>query len=96
MAVRLDRKGIVEVLKSAGMVREIRDVTEQVADNARRQGHAVHSGEPLPVEASVVITDRAHGSVTIAHPAGIGMQAKYGVLTKAAAEAGLEVTERKT
>jgi hypothetical protein len=92
--VRLDHKGLAEVLRSAEVRREIAELTEQVADNARAQGHTVSSGEPLPVEASVVTTDRAHGSVTIAHPAGVGMQAKYGVLTKAAAAAGLEVTEK--
>lgn len=93
-SVRLDHKGLREVLRSAAMLHEIADVTEAVAENARAQGHSVTFGEALPVEASVILTDRAHGQVTITHPAGIGMQAKYGVLTKAAAAAGLDVTEK--
>jgi hypothetical protein len=49
-------------------------------------------------EARVIVddytTDRAASAVTIAPPAGLPLQAKYGSLTKAAGSAGLEVTER--
>lgn len=36
-------------------------------------------------------TGRPRGMVTIAHPGGLAMQAKRGVLTKAAAENGLDI-----
>ena len=36
-------------------------------------------------------TDRAGGTVNIASPAGLALQAKFGILTKAAAAAGMEV-----
>jgi hypothetical protein len=89
--VRLDSRGIREVMKSAEMAAEVRDVAEQIADNALSQGHRVSSGEALPVKVDTYTTDRAAASVTLNHPAGMGMQAKYGVLTKAAGDAGLEV-----
>jgi ribosomal protein S10 len=89
--VRLDRAGIAELMRSADMAREVRDVAEQIADNARRQGHRVENGDALPVEVESYTTDRAAAAVRLAHPAGIGMQAKYGVLTKATGDAGLEV-----
>jgi len=94
--VKLNHAGIAEILKSTEMHRLIQDVTESVADNVREQGITVGNlkgnGEmSLPVEASVITTDRAHGSVLIAHPAGIAVQAKHGALTKAASEAGLQV-----
>jgi hypothetical protein len=36
-------------------------------------------------------TDRARAEVWLAHPSGLAVQAKHGLLTKAASEAGLEV-----
>ena len=39
--------------------------------------------------------NRARATVTIAHPAGLAMQAKHGTLTKAAAAAGLTVKGKK-
>lgn len=91
--VRPDLRGYSEILKRV-MQEPIRELSEQVADNARRQGHRTSSGADLPIDSKVVTTDRAHGIVAITHPAGVGMQAKHGVLTKAATEAGLEVTEK--
>ena len=94
--VKLNHAGIAEVLKSTEMHRLIQDVTESVANNVREQGITVGdfrgNGEiALPVKSDVTTTDRAHGSVLIAHPAGIAVQAKHGALTKAASEAGLQV-----
>jgi hypothetical protein len=86
--IRLDHRGIGEQMKSPEMLGAIRTVTEGVA--ARLRGL-----EPnYPVAADVTTTDRAHGRVTISHPAGAAVQAKRGSLTKAAAAAGLEVKPR--
>ena len=95
--VKIDHGGIAAILKSGEMHALIQSVTDQVAENVREQGIRVgdRDGGPrevdLPVIAKVITTDRAHGSVLIAHPAGIAVQAKHGALTKAASEAGLEV-----
>lgn len=89
-----------EVLTGAPMQAAITEATEAIAENARAMGIKVgdRDGGPrevdMPVETRQRITDRAHGSVTITHPAGQAVQAKHGALTKAAAEAGLGVTAR--
>lgn len=92
--VRLDHAGLAQALKSAEMAEAVRARADEVAENARGQGLTASGGESIPVEVEEYTTDRAAASVTLAHAAGMGMQAKYGVLTKAAAEAGLEVTEK--
>lgn len=89
--ITLDRDGIKSMLRSAGVRREVNQLAHKVAGAARAQGHTVTSGEALPIKVDEYTTDRAAAAVTITHPAGIGMQAKHGVLTKAAAAAGLTV-----
>lgn len=42
----------------------------------------------VPILFSVHTTDRAAGIVTLAHPAGLALEAKYGYLAQAAAAAG--------
>lgn len=78
MAFELNLEGGAEVLKELS-AGVIADLTQQIADAA---------GEGATVEMST--TDRARGSVSV--PA--DRQAIDGVLTKAAAAAGLEVTLR--
>lgn len=89
--VRLDRRGVGSVLKSDAVGRAIDALAEDVADNVRSQGLTVSDGSDLPVTVTPHTTDRRAASVALAHPAGIAMQAKYGALTKAASDAGLEV-----
>lgn len=93
--VRIHSPGIASVAKSREVAAEVTKLAESVAENLRRQGHMVE-GVPgavsLPVEVSSYTTDRARSSVTIAHPSGKAVQAKHGALTRAAAEAGLEVS----
>lgn len=74
-----------------------REAAEAVADNVRSQGIRVGDQDggsyevPLPVAVSMYETDRAHAVVVLEHAAGDAVQAKHGALTKAAAEAGLDV-----
>lgn len=82
MNFKLDRKGGAEVLKQL-VADEIHALAQQVAKNAQKDADATN--EVVWVHESV--TDRARASVTV--PA--GLQAKDGVLTRAAAAAGLEV-----
>lgn len=95
--VRLDSAGLRKVLNSAEMRRVVAGACEAVKANVEAQGIRVGDQDggkheiPLPVTAKVVTTDRAHGLVTLAHPAGLSVQAKHGALTKAAAQAGLDV-----
>lgn len=91
--VRLDHAGLESQLKSTEMAEAVRAKADEVADNVRAQGLTASGGESISVEVTAYTTDRAAASVALAHPAGLGIQAKYGALTKAAADAGLEVTE---
>ena len=99
--IRLDHAGIAAILKSAEMAAAVKAAADSVADNVRAQGVKVgdHDGGPrerdLPVSVQMVTTDRAHAIVAITHPSGEAVQAKHGVLTKAAAQAGLDVREAK-
>lgn len=80
-----------EVLKSSEAAALVRGRAEKIAENARGQGHTTSDGQPLPIVVESGVTDRQRASVTIAHPSGMAMQAKHGVLTTAAASVGLEV-----
>lgn len=92
--VRLASRGIEAIAKSSEVRREVTALAEKVADNVRSMGIRVE-GVPgdvaLPVEVTSYITDRARSSVTIKHASGAAVQAKHGALTKAAAQAGLDV-----
>lgn len=95
--VRLDRRGIAALAKSREVTTETLRAAEMVADNIRAQGVRVE-GIPgniaLPVTVTMFETDRAHAVVALAHPSGEAVQAKHGSLTKAAAQAGLDVRSR--
>lgn len=94
--VKLNHAGIAALLKSSELQALVTGAADEVAANVRGLGITVGDftgpGEiPLPVEVSTTVTDRAHARVTIAHPAGVAVQAKHGALTQAAAAAGLDV-----
>lgn len=95
--IRLNSKGVAAILKSTEMHRAVQDAAEKVAANVKAQGIKVgdKDGGPrereLPVTVTMTTTDRAKALVTLAHPAGQAVQAKHGALTKAAAQAGLDV-----
>lgn len=93
--IELDHGGIAEILKSAAVGAMVDEAASQVAANVEAQGQMVNGGrDVLPVVLDSYVTDRQARSVTLAHPAGLAVQAKHGTLTRAAADAGLEVTER--
>ena len=86
----LDSDGIEAVLLSD----EVAEVIDALAEAI-----AVDVEAALPVDVEEVVadsytTDRAAASVTIKDPRGRIYQARDGVLTTAAAAAGLEVVER--
>ena len=95
--MKIDRAGIGAIAKGVEMAALIGDLAERVAESVQAQGIKVgdRDGGPreiaLPVRVSQQTTDRARATVTLAHPAGIAVQAKHGALTKAASEAGLQV-----
>jgi hypothetical protein len=92
--VRLDHRGLGSVLKSGEMAEVVEGVADRVADNVASQGLTTEAGATVTAEVTGYTTDRAAAAVTIDGPWGLPMQARHGVLTKAAAAAGLEVTEQ--
>lgn len=85
---KLDHGGIAAVLKSAPVASAVRAIAEQVAGGVRSQ----KPGTDVVVDSYT--TDRAAASVTIRDVRAQLWQVRDGVLTRAAAAAGLEVTER--
>ncbi|GAA1306031.1 hypothetical protein [Saccharothrix xinjiangensis] len=88
----LDRDGVRELLNSDGFQDAVQAAADQVGAVARGAGHRATSGEPLPVE---VFDDPRHDrvgvTVAVHHPAGVGIEARYGLLKRAAEATGLEV-----
>lgn len=95
--VKLDHKGIEEVMVGPGVTALIAAKAREVAANASAM---LPSDVPVTVRAYEYKPKGRYGrrsarSVAIAHPSGLARQVKYGTLTKAAAAAGLEVRERR-
>ncbi|GAA4527456.1 hypothetical protein [Amycolatopsis samaneae] len=91
--ITIDSDGARELLNSPEVAEAIRAAAHRVAATADAQGHRVKNKERLPV--TVVTedpTDRVSATVAIAHPAGVGMEARYGLLKRAAEANGFEVT----
>lgn len=83
---RLDHAGIAEILKSGDMASAVRDIAEGIA---ARVAASVEADEGVVVDEYV--TDRAAASVTIRDAQAMLWQVRDGVLTQAAAAAGVEV-----
>lgn len=94
MSVRLHPGALAALAKSAEVQDALNEAAERVADRVRAQSIGVGGEDfspseiPLPVE---VKPWKDGPSVILAHPAGLAVQAKHGVLTKAAAAEGLEM-----
>jgi len=82
--IKMDSKGFAEMLRSLSA--EVKAAADAIAANVDARGK--------PVEVRTYETDRAAASVSIAHPAGLAIQAKHGALTQAAASVGLEVRSK--
>jgi hypothetical protein len=91
--IYLDTAGVAEVLKSAEVADEIEALAEDIRGIAEEDPSVV--AHDVPVEVEPYTTDRAAVGVTLQHPAGMGIEAKYGVLASAAGEIGLKVKRRK-
>jgi hypothetical protein len=87
MSVRLDHDGIRDILKSQPVADAVHELASKIAS-------AVAGETGADVVVDDYTTDRAASSVTIRDAAGKLWQVRDGVLTKAAAAEGLEVTEQ--
>lgn len=93
--IKLDSAGMLEMLKSAEVAAAIHERAEAVANAVRSDPNIVRRGIADEVSVDDYKTDRAASSVTITHPAGLGMEGKHGVLSRAARAVGLEVKAKK-
>ncbi|MFE4691265.1 hypothetical protein ACFRH6_14545 [Streptomyces sp. NPDC056749] len=86
--LELDPAGIREFLGGA----EVRALVDGVAEDLRARVRA-----RLPpgtrVEIKAYTTDRGAASVTVADVRGMAWQARHGILTRSAGEAGIEVKD---
>ncbi|MDP5182176.1 hypothetical protein QOZ88_05965 [Blastococcus sp. BMG 814] len=90
--IRIDPAGVAEVLRSREMAAAVDDLAEQLADQVR--AGITDPDIAATVDVDSYLTDRAAAAVTIAHPAGLPIQAKHGTLTAAASALGLDVRSR--
>lgn len=99
--VTLNRKQLAARLKDDDIRRAVRAVAEQVKDNVEAQGIKVGDRDDgkhehdLPVTINSQTTDRAREVVVLPHAAGLAVEAKHGVLVKAASAAGLKVKPKR-
>jgi hypothetical protein len=87
--LRLDHKGLAEVLKWETLAVDTMAAARRIAEGAH---HTTRQG--VTVRATVIrrrTTDRVGAVVALSHPAGAAIEAKYGVLAKAASAAGMPV-----
>lgn len=90
--VRLSSPGMRAILKS-------REVADAVSDEAASIAASLSSAEPvqrhgIEVRDYTATTDRAVAGVVLAHPAGARVEAKYGLLVRAARASGLDFRRR--
>ena len=91
MTFVLRRGALEEIAASKAMRAGMKEAGEAIKDNIDRLRIMVEH-EPGDIKLPVEVDD--DGSVTLAHPAGLAVQAKHGALSKAAGDAGLEVGGR--
>lgn len=92
--VKLNSPGMAEMLKSAAVAAAVHAAAEATAANLRSDGAMTRLNITDAVAVNDYTTDRAATSVTITHPAGMGVEGKHGTLTTAARHAGLEVNKK--
>ncbi|QPX61713.1 hypothetical protein SEA_BUNKER_10 [Gordonia phage Bunker] len=89
----LDRRGVGDILSSPeahdlvnGLAGQMRDIIDDYVND--------DPDDDIDVIVESYTTDRAGAAITIAHPRGRQLQAEHGILTRAAAQLGLEVRSR--
>ena len=86
VTLKIDHKGIAELLKSAQMRKMVDEAAGKIAGEVRSKVAA-----DVPVAVEPYTTDRAAAAVVITDARGMVYQAQGGVLTKAAAAIGADV-----
>jgi len=95
--VRLDSKGISEILNSGAVASITKGMADQVAASARASDSVQRHAMEVVVDQYTtkgMRSDRTAASVTLKHVLGKPSEGKYGILTSSAGGLGLEVTRR--
>jgi len=90
VGIELDYEAIGEILRVACR-RPVNALGRAVAEAA---GGDANLPDNATVTSRGFTTDRAVAVVRLNHPEGVALQAKYGILTRAASANGLEVVEK--
>ncbi|NDK91038.1 hypothetical protein GYA93_15810 [Gordonia desulfuricans] len=85
----LNRGDVRKILQGDAVAAVVSEAAEQIADGVRDI-----VDDDMEVQVYPYVLDRAGANVVIAHPGGLGMQAKRGAFTRAAARLGLQVKKR--
>ncbi|WNN93967.1 hypothetical protein SEA_NITRO_11 [Arthrobacter phage Nitro] len=96
--IRLDSRGIAEVLNSA----KVYAATQALASSVASAVDASADGKPIDVTQTTRVAQggrlrspRRAVDIHLAHPAGLRVEAKRGPLARAAASRGLQVRKRR-
>lgn len=92
--ITLDHAGMAALLKSAGVASEISSRADAVAAVVASSPEVARHDMPVAVSDRVG-ANRVRSTVTIRHPGGLGVQAKYGTLSRALRAAGLATSKVK-
>lgn len=84
--LKLDHAGIAAMLKSHEVAQLVHAEAERIAAELRTDGDVVRHEMQGDVIVTDYVTDRAASAVTLAHPGGLGMEAKHASLTRAAGD----------
>lgn len=88
--VTLDRAGIGNVLRTG----ELPNLVNRTAGQIAAAVSLPRDGKDADVTVESYTTDRGAASVVVRHPNAVGLQAKHGILTAAAASVGLTIRRR--
>lgn len=88
MRVDLNRRAIGEFIRGEQIRESLRTVAKSVESSAK--GHPAVVRHEAEVSLEDYTTDRAVVAVMLNHPVGVGIEGKYGVLTRGASAASTE------
>ncbi|WBQ03785.1 hypothetical protein [Kribbella sp. CA-293567] len=80
--ITLDHKGIAAMLKSQEVAALVHAEAERIASAVRSNPDVVSHEMADDVEVEDYVTDRAASAVRLAHAGALGMEAKYGVISR--------------
>jgi len=88
---KIDYEAVGKYLRGSEMAKIVHAAAEGIAANARGDQH-LYGGS---IHVTDFVTDRAMSVVLFSQPNADAIQAKHGILTKAAAASGFEVKQKK-